>query len=397
MKMPPRLSLILWAGLVVAAPKALAQGTEAADKEVCKRHLHYLHDAIQAYREANKELPDKLSDLVGRYLGSRDYLTCPTARKRNVTPGDLEHYKPSDILDPKTTYLYEFSRAPIPSPIPGGRGKTMREFKRRQMALVGGRVPIVRCLVHDESINLGFDGEVYESASDWELLFVNVVKPAELTAASLFAEGTTLKVISLPARDTNTPAGLLDLTEFYNGSLKRGADDGGDNNLAELPAGVSKFNGVPFDARGLIQLRGADFSLSAFPVAVTNIPVGLRGSSLHFLHAASHPSPAGTNVAQYVAQYEDGRTAAFNVRYGEHLIDWWSRPERNFRPRDTQSCLVAWSGSNERVKANDPKKLIHLYQAKWTNPRPETKILSLNLISSLAPSGPFIVAITVEP
>jgi hypothetical protein len=50
---------------------------------------------------------------------------------------------------------------------------TMREWKRQQMKLVGPEVPLVRCLLHDRSLNLSIGGKVYESSVFWELNFTN--------------------------------------------------------------------------------------------------------------------------------------------------------------------------------------------------------------------------------
>ena len=74
-------------------------------------------------------------------------------------------------------YLYEFSPLPMGHVWAGGQIR-MRDFKRRQMGLVGGEVPIVRCHLHQPVLNLAFDGRIYESPVSWEQNFRDVVDPA---------------------------------------------------------------------------------------------------------------------------------------------------------------------------------------------------------------------------
>jgi hypothetical protein len=54
--------------------------------------------------------------------------------------------------------------------------RTNREWKRKQMGLVGSDVPIVRCLLHKPVLNLSFGGKIYESPLFWEQNFLDVVK-----------------------------------------------------------------------------------------------------------------------------------------------------------------------------------------------------------------------------
>src|SRR5205085_1448773 len=74
------------------------------------------------------------------------------------------------IEDPKisTAYTYEFADTPIPAVIQGGSSRTMKEWKRRQMGLVGSKVPMVRCHNHGRVLNLSFDGRIFDSEGGWE-------------------------------------------------------------------------------------------------------------------------------------------------------------------------------------------------------------------------------------
>lgn len=173
----PRLAAVATALLVVgcaASPGRRLSGNP--DEDECVEHLRTIHGAIQAYRRDHKDLPDFLSDLVPRYLPSSSTLICPVHRKTGV-----------DALfqldDPHlyTSYTYEFANRPVPKPIWGGSRMTMKAWRQRTMSFIGGATPIVRCHLHGHVINMSFDGEIYLSGTNWDLLprFADKVRRAD--------------------------------------------------------------------------------------------------------------------------------------------------------------------------------------------------------------------------
>src|SRR5437899_4068322 len=64
----------------------------------------------------------------------------------------------------------------------------MRDWKRRQMGLVGSAVPMVRCHLHNPVLNLSFDGKIYERPDTWENLFNDVVNVDQLMPSRLFVQ-----------------------------------------------------------------------------------------------------------------------------------------------------------------------------------------------------------------
>ena len=75
-----------------------------------------------------------------------------------------------------------------------------------------------------------------------------------LNAAALWWDHMTR---SIPARFADTPPHLLDLSRFYNASLREAWHPGPLNNdLSVLPAGLLYLGGTLFDVRGIIQLSG---------------------------------------------------------------------------------------------------------------------------------------------
>src|SRR5581483_6806872 len=93
---------------------------------------------------------------------------------------------------------------------------------------------------------------------------------------------------TIPARDTNVAAKLIDLTQYYNAPLTESwhSPKEARNDLSELGRGVQKLAGVEFDVRGLIQIGATAANGLAYPNHVRDIPIRQRCRRLHFLHAA---------------------------------------------------------------------------------------------------------------
>ncbi len=147
------------------------------DEQVCSEQLKRVYQAIQAYRHDHKDLPGWLSALVPQYLADTNPLICPTLA-RNPKPRPY-----GGLGDPviPAAYVYDFSRALWV-------GQPMREFKRRQMGLVGGGIPLVRCHQHEKALSISFDGALFEGPVTWELSYADVLDPAELSVERLFPE-----------------------------------------------------------------------------------------------------------------------------------------------------------------------------------------------------------------
>ena len=262
-------TLRFWALMVVALPTAVlpevvsaqsetnsAQPALAAEeREGCTRNLKVIYDAIQAYQYDHKDLPNWLSDLVPDYISDPNVLICPVCRRTGKTEAP-------PLADPKLacSYVFEFSPVPVGSPPPGEPRHTRREWKRRQMGLVGSAVPIVRCRNHNPVLNLGFNGTVYGSPAQWELIFTNRVNPAELTLRAIFGDQELPEEAPRPVLNTVTTGSsggeapgrirALDLTSFYNSKLEEPWQGRPGDDLSSLPRGLQSFAGVEFDLRG---------------------------------------------------------------------------------------------------------------------------------------------------
>ena len=132
----------------------------------CAENLRKIHTAIEKYKAAVGSLPNRLSELVPRYL-SAEALSCPN----NPQPATSK----TSAAKVQYSYEYHFSPVPIQSKSKALYGKTYREWKTRQSELFGTVVPMVRCAHHAESfvtLNLALNGQIYTSRDRWEGMFV---------------------------------------------------------------------------------------------------------------------------------------------------------------------------------------------------------------------------------
>lgn len=155
--------------------------------------------------------------------------------------------------------------------------------------------------------------------------------------------------------------------------------------------GVQTLAGVTFDVRGLVQLRSLEWDdhYPEFPVAITAIPINAKARRLHFLQGAvAGPRQPGLAIAKYVLHYADGGTRERPIVVGEDVSDWLEDPSG---PAAQQ---LAWSG--EFAKGLLDIKRLYLYKTTGDNPRPEAEIVSLDFVSEMKTSEPFLVAVTIE-
>ncbi len=201
------------------------------------------------------------------------------------------------------------------------------------------------------------------------------------------------------ARPVDTGAFVtVDLSAHYNGRLDKSWTPAyGENGLATLGEGRHILKGVPFDARGIVQLLGTEWKQRGydFPESVEGIHVGTAGRRIHLLHANSAFSdPSGTKVAFLVLHYSDGDEARFDIRQGIEVLDWWGWPHAPLKRPTGSNTVVAWTGGNPAAEEQGAR--IRLFKTIFVNPHPEKEIQSIDYASAMAGSAPFLVALTIE-
>ena len=203
---------------------------------------------------------------------------------------------------------------------------------------------------------------------------------------------STPRAQDYPARDPATPRSLIDLTPHYNASLTKdwhGQISG--NDLARLPQGIQRFGNVDFDIRGIVQLAGAEATVQHFPRQIKGIPIGQTCQQLHFLHGSGWNANRGAFVGQYVVHYADGGIEAIPLVFGRNIEDWWFSPQE---PASVPEAEVVWTGANRASLSLD--RGTRLYKYSWTNPRPTMPIETIDFLSGMSDTSPFVIAITAQ-
>jgi len=391
--------------LAVTLPVGMAGGqtngaaTDAAlqaeEREECVKNLKLIYDAIQAYQTDHKDLPNWLSDLVPQYLSDPNVLICPVCKRTGKAESP-------PLADPNLpcSYLYEFCTVPLNKPF-AAAAVTRREWKRKQMGLVGDMVPIVRCRHHPLVLNLAYDGKIYDSPGSWETIMTNRVNPDQLTAESLFprelgGEGAAKKAppkLNFARRDRNATANQINLIKYYNAMFTQSWHGGTNNDLASLPIGLQTMAGVVFDVRGIVQLGSKSASVRKFPAEIKGIKIGQACRELNFLHAAAMGTDAdeGKTIGSFIVHFATNQMRAdIPIIYGLDVRDWHVLPKE----RPGKDFTLAWTGTNaisERSVRN-----IRLFKTTWTNFAPDVQIESVDYISAMGAAAPFLVAITTE-
>ena len=390
--------MLLWPALLCLLPPPLWAQTNATeedpnlaldDKEGCLRNLKRIFEAIQAYRADHKDIPNWLSDLVPQYLDA-GVLICPVCKRTGQTES-------APLADPKIpcSYVYEFCPVPLGQiDAPGDPAKTRRDWKRRQMGLVGSIVPMVRCRHHAAVLNLAFDGRIYESLPSWEDLLTNQIDLADLKSARIFAAPSNPASAAnssppgapYPPRDPQAKPGLINLSAYYNASLTESWHGNAHNDLASLPTGVQNFAGVEYDLRGIIQLGGKSPGAKRFPARVNGIKIQRKCARLRFLHAAGFGSVTneGEQIGSYILHFATNQMQlALPIIYGRDLRDWHTLAGEKPAP----DLTVAWTGVNALSAASH--NTIRLFTTTWINLVPAVEIESIDFVSAMGTACPF--------
>lgn len=390
------LALLSQPGMAGDVPATLKVSSAQDDAAACKANLNRIYEALLEYQRVHTNLPNYFSDLHPDFIADPRLFICPAA----LRAGDYFSGRAglrSDVFEDvlPTTYSYEFNIKPYP--LWAGIESTEREYKERQMKVLGPDVAVVRCFVEGHKICLSLVGTIFDSPSlDWEDYYANRVPMARLLPSGVFKDLAPVPGrphFPTPSRDSNTDPRLIDLSNFYVASLDKPWvwRNPPQNNVSALPRGVVKLDAVPvsFDIRGIIQLiQVVSNKVSApFPSQVDGIPIRQKCQRIHFLQGAYNSVPDGTEIGHYQVHYTDGRQARIPIVYGRDVLTAWQR-----RATTSLTPRVAWAHGEA---GNSLRTL--LYHQAWTNASPEATIDSLDFVSAMTRSAPFLIAITLEP
>jgi hypothetical protein len=172
-----------------------------------------------------------------------------------------------------------------------------------------------------------------------------------------------------------------------------------DNNLAALPKGRQVFLKTPFQVSGVLQLTGKkiqEWGRNEFPEKIPQIQVSRVCSRLHLLHGAGGVFDRdGVTIAKLVLHYSDNSTREIEIKNGVHVRDWWGEPNQ---PITGTNAALAWTGSNPALKEFGGEKpgALRIYKTTFQNPQPGLSLTSLDYVSTMQDSSPFLPGLTVE-
>ena len=136
-----------------------------------------------------------------------------------------------------------------------------------------------------------------------------------------------------------------------------------------------------------------------------DIPIRQKFKRLHALQGTMFTEAEDVSIGGYILHYADGTQQELEIRYGQDVrAFWWSAgldPDvvnwlyLHTDPRkDAAKATVAGELLPNLAHPNLPRRLYH---RSWENPRPDFEVQSIDFISRVTRSGPFLVALTVEP
>jgi hypothetical protein len=222
------------------------------------------------------------------------------------------------------------------------------------------------------------------------LVVLMIVAVGPLQGSALDARKGT----GIPKRSRQANRDMIDLAAYYTSSLDRDWLGKPGANLAQLPKGVQAFARAAFDVRGLIQLAGKN-TLAAtgreFPRSVDGIAVNRKGRRLHLLHGAVWSAKDDAVIGEYVLHFANGETRSLPITYQRNVRNWWVKKGD---PALTDAD-PAWTGETEAAHGKGFQ--VQLYRYTANNPLPNEEIQTIDFVSAMTESAPFLIALTVEP
>jgi len=189
------------------------------------------------------------------------------------------------------------------------------------------------------------------------------------------------------------PPHPLDLVSFYDHDASFDAP----GCWQAVPRGLQTLANIPFRIGGVIELWGegpAGIGRN-YRESVEGIPATGKFQTLYILHATSFTTVEGTPIADVVFRYADGSSATNSIRYGTDSRDWW-QPTAEHNPLPTNSASrVIWRGDHPSLP--DWVKTLRLFGSGIPNPKPESEVKCLDLVSTKSRVTWIVLALTTGP
>lgn len=186
----------------------------------------------------------------------------------------------------------------------------------------------------------------------------------------------------------------IDLTSYYDKG-ERSDFDGHDNGWATFPKGDQVFQGIPFNARGMVMLSGRSLAaIKNFPLqkSISDVPVNRKFEQLHLLQGAAFRAEQGTVLAHARIDYADGTWTLLPIAYGVHTADLW---RSCFEPpvELAANSRLGWVARPPSVANNGLST--RMFLTSFDNPHPDRVVETVSVQSTDAVASVIVVGITV--
>jgi len=152
--------------------------------------------------------------------------------------------------------------------------------------------------------------------------------------------------------------------------------------IAEFPVSRVRIGAAYRYQEGALEVDGGEGS------AHLSAPVdqGLRQARHHpgLRERRRPPLAAASRVGH-------GEQAGLEIQHLVHVLDFWDYKRQ--KPADTNT-VIAWTG--ESPAAGKRGMGVRLCRTTFENPQPRKPVATLDYVSAMAGSAPFLVAVTVE-
>jgi hypothetical protein len=205
--------------------------------------------------------------------------------------------------------------------------------------------------------------------------------------------GARSPVLSTVDQALVQPLRPVDLTRIYDNDPSFDAP----GCWQAVPRGLQTLGNVPFQIGGLVQLWGEGPSGMArnYRERVDGLPVNGRFQTLYALHATSFTTVEGTPIAEVVFRYADGSFATNSILYGTDSRDFW-QPLSEHTPLPTNSpSKIVWRG--DHLSLPDWVKCLRLFAMAIPNPKPDSDVTSVDLVSTKSRVTWIVLALTTGP
>lgn len=281
----------------------------------------------------------------------------------------------------------------------------------KRLSPIGNRTPCLRLeLTDDHWLNVATSGWIFQSQRYWECEFVDLF-PRPYMNPDMLARDFRPIPDRVGKRSSLCGADQIDLASYFNaipstpwfqGQNQRTAEDWlnapGDQGPAfqvQLESGILEDGGILFDVRGVIQLDGeltatdkGSRQYRSYPLRVSRIGVGRIAARFEVLAGTIDSAPAGAVVATLELHYEFNRSATLPLRY-----------QIEFAAADDATLLFNRIFPASVFCRDGPMGSLgySLYHISLENPFPYERIQSMDFVSGVTTSHPYILAITVVP